>query len=176
MGTRRVTVSQHAIDEAIRDFRVDPRIAEDWIRSKLKKAKFIANIVSIEGKPARLFAVERIALILSDIEDTVITVYPRHNVIDELKSQVDAVVQRALRKAERQVKAAERKVAVEKARLRKEIAECEWKMTITPSKRVINANKAKIAELERKIANLDEELLRVKKEASTIAKSAVAYV
>lgn len=172
----KITVSQHAIDEAIRDFRLDRRIAEEWIRSNVKKALFIANIVGDDGKPSRLFAYQRAAFILADTEDYVITVYRREHANTDLYRRVQTLVGRELSRYERKERATERRVRVEKARLEIEKAECRWRMEMTPSAKVISANTRRIAQIDEKIARLDAELMAARKEKSAIAKSVVMFV
>lgn len=174
LGT--ITVSRHAIDEAIRDFRVNPKVAEEWLRSNLKKAEFIANIVSEEGKPCRLFAFNRAAFILADTVDYVITVYPRHSAPTDLYSRVKSVVLRELAKFERKERVTARRVSVEKAKLTVERAKCAYRMAVTPSKSVIAFNTKRIDEIDAKLTQLDAELMRARKEKSAVAKSIVMFV
>jgi hypothetical protein len=174
--TGKISVSQHAIDEAASDFRVDRSVAEDWIRSNLRKAAFVSDIISEGGKPCRLFGFQRIAFILADTADFVITVYPRRAVLSGLQSKVQALVLRELRKAERKERSIERKVLVTKAELTVERAQCKYRMTVTPSKAVVRTNTARIAEITAVMAELDRELFDAKKEKSALAKSLVAYL
>ena len=172
----RVSVSQHAIDKAATEFRVDRRVAEDWVRSQFRRSTFISDIVSAEGNPCRLYGFQRTAIVVADSEDYIITVYQRNRAVPEMYARVNAVVQRELRRAQRNVKSVERRVAVGTAKLRVQIAQAEYNMTITPSQRVIDVNKARIDEYERGISKLNDELLRAKKEMTAVAKSVVAYV
>jgi hypothetical protein len=172
----KISVSQHAIDEAIRDFRVNPKVAEEWLRSNLRKASFISDIISESGNPCRLFGFQRIAFVLDASSDRVITVYPRHHAVNGLQTKVQALILRELRNAERRERSIERKVNVTKAQLTVERAECKLRMTITPSKAVVRVNTARIAEINAAMAELDRELFEAKKERSSIAKSAVMYV
>jgi hypothetical protein len=174
--TARLIVSQHAISEAVRDFRIDKRVAEDWVRSNYRKAAFVSDIVSEEGKACRLFAYQRIAFILADTEEYVITVYPRHTAIPELSAKVSALLQRELRKAARMERTIERRVRVEKSRLKVERAECKWRMEITPSASVKRANTLRIAQIDKKLAELDRELFDAKKAKSSVAKSVIMYM
>jgi hypothetical protein len=172
----KISVSQHAITEAVRDFRVDRRVADEWVRSNLRKATFISDIMSDDGKNCRLYAYQRTAFILADNTDYVITVYPRHQAVNELSAKVSALLQRELRKAERMERAVERKVNVAKARLKVERAECKWRMEITPSASVKRKNTARLAEIDAIVAELERELFDARKARSSVAKSAVMYV
>lgn len=171
-----VSISRHAIDEAVRDFRVDRRVAEQWVRSTLKKAQFVANIISEEGEPQRLFAHHRAAFVLKNTEDFVITCYPVNHGVTALHTKIKAAAMRELTKAERKERATERRVRIDKARLNVEKAACAYKMEITPSRAVIAANTKRIAEINEMLTKLDAELLRVKKEKKAVAKSIVMFL
>lgn len=172
----RINVSQHAIDESIRDFRVPKLTAEDWVRSNLRKSTFISDIVGEDGRPCRLFAFQRIAFILDASDDRVITVYPRHHAVTTLQTKVQAVVTRELRNAKRKLAATERLINVQKAQLNVEAAQCDYRMAITPSQAVIRSNTERKIKLAAKMSLLDAELLDAKKEYSAVAKSVVTYV
>lgn len=172
----KVIVSAHACDEAVKTFRVPRTTADEWIRHKLRQARFIANIISKEGKPSRLFGYQRIAFILADTEEYVITVYDQNSPDNRLHSKVEAFVLRALKAAERKERAMERRVRIEKARLAVEIAQCRYKMEVTPSAAVVRTNTARIAQFDAKMAELDRELFEAKREKSSLAKSIVAYL
>jgi hypothetical protein len=174
--TGKIGISKHAIDEAVKDFRIDRKDAEEWIRSNLRKSRFISDIISQEGRPSRLYAYQRVALILADSEDFVFTVYPQNTPDSRLHSKVETLILRELRKAERIERAAIRRASVEKARLAVEKARCELAMTVTPSKSVIAANTAKIAQINESISQLDRQVLEAKRTKSSIAKALAAYL
>lgn len=176
MKLAKVTVSRHAIDEAVRDFRIDRRVAEEWICSNVRKAQFIAHIVSDEGVPCRLYAVNRAAFIVADSTDYVITVYPRNGAPTDLYNRVRTLVLRELAKFERKERVTARRVSVAKAQLTVERAKCEYRMAVTPSKTVIAFNTKRISQIDEALTQLDAELMRAKKEKSAIAKSIVMFV
>lgn len=172
----KISVSQHATARATEHFRVPRPTADEWIRTNLRRATFIANIVGEDGKRSRLYAHQRIAFVLADTEDYVLTVYPQHQAGETIRAKVADLVARELRKLERKERATERAVAVEKAKIAVQIAECRLKMTITPSARVVATNTAAIRALETKAAELDRMVAEVKREKSTFAKGVVMYV
>lgn len=172
----KITVSRHAIDEAVKDFRVDRKDAEEWVRANLRKSRFISDIISPEGRPSRVFAYHRIAFILDRAEDVVITVYPQNSPDSRLHAKVETLIMRELRNAERTERAAIRSAAVEKARLAIEKARCEYAMTVTPSKAVIAANTRKITEIDELITQLDRQVLESKRAKSSVAKALAAYL
>lgn len=172
----KITVSKHAIDRAVQHFRVDRRVAEDWVRSQFRKATYISDIISDDGKPTRLFAFNRIAFAVADAADFIMTIYPQHHAVTEISQKVRKVIERELRNAERKERSVARRVSVAKAKLAVERAECEYRMTVTPSQAVIAANTARIAQIDEEIAELDRELDEAKRAKSSVAKSLVAYV
>lgn len=172
----KITVSQHAVDRAIQHFRVDRRVAEEWVRSNAKKAEFIANIMAEDGKPCRLFAFQRITFIFAEVTDFIITLYPQDFVVTEIHAKIRRAVERELAKAERQEKTAVQRYNVERARIKLEQAQCRYRMAVTPSAKVIAANERKIAELADKLAQLDRELTEVKRAKTRVAKSVARYV
>lgn len=163
-------VTTHAIEEASRKCRVNPKVAEEWIRNKIKAAKFISEVLNDDGSPGRLYAIERICFILSVNEDVVITVYPRHTANSDFRRKLNEIADRELAKIDRRVKAIERKVTIAKAEMAIERAKCEWKMAVTPSARVIAVNQARMAAIDEEIVKMDEQLMAVRKERSTFAK------
>lgn len=172
----KITVSAHACDEATKDFRVPRQTAEEWIRSNLRKASFVSNIVGENGNPCRLFGFQRIAFVMDASADHVITIYPQHYVESAVKRGVQSVVMRALRNAERQERKVEREVRIEKARLGIERAECIWRMEMTPSAKVKRSNTDKMAQIDAKITELNAKLIEAQKAKKSVAKSVIAYL
>lgn len=176
MKPKSISVSQHAIDRAIQNFRVDRRVAEEWVRSQFRKATFVSEVISDEGKPTRLYAFNRIAFAVADTADVIMTIYSRNYALPELSDKVQRLIERELRRAERMEQSVARRVSVEKAKLAIERAKCEYNMTITPSRSVIAANTARITEIDEELTKLDAELMDAKKAKSSVAKSLVAYL
>jgi ribosomal protein S8 len=171
-----ITVMQHAIDRAVERLRVPKQTAREWIVSNLRKAAFIANIIGEDGRPSRLYAFQRVAFVLADKEDAVLTVYQHHHAVTSIQRKIGALLKRELAAAERKERAVERMVRVEKARLAVEIAQCRYKMELTPSKTVVARNNAMLTQIDAKIAELDGSLLAAKRDKSAIARSLVMYV
>lgn len=174
--TGKITVSQHAIDEAVKDFRVNRKLAEEWIRSNLRKARFIAAVVGEDGKSVRLFGSQRIAFVLDANENHVITVYPRHHVTPTLRQKVETIVFRELRKVERLESVTERKHRLLKAEMNVERAQLHLKMERARSESTKLACQARINAIDAYFEQLDEEFGRIRKDKAVIAKSVIAYV
>lgn len=174
--TGRIGVSSHAIDEAVKDLKYPRLVAEDRIRSDVRKAKFISVVYDKDGRPGRLFAHQGVSYIMGLDEHVVVTVYPRHTSAPTLHSRIEAVIARELRKLERKERATERHAAVEKARLAVEAANCRLKMVMTPSKAVIRRNTDRLAQIDEEFAELDRKLAEIRREKSTFAKGIVRYV
>lgn len=174
--TGKIAVTQHAIDEAVKDFRVSRKYAEEWIRSNLRKARFIAQVVGEDGNHGRLFGFQRITFVLAANENTVITVYPRHHVTPTLREKVESIVFRELHKIERLESVTERKHRLIKAELNVEVAQLLLKMERARKESTKLACAARIAAINEYFAQLDEELTQVLKEKAAIAKSVIAYV
>jgi hypothetical protein len=173
--TGKITVTQHAIDEAVKDFRVPRQTAEEWIRSNLRKARFITNTISEEGKPSRLFGYQRIAFVLAPEENVVITVYPA-NPKAFLREKVNALVTRELRKIERRERVLERKIALTKAELEIEKAQLQLRLLRARSTATKLACQARINAINEYFTQLDADLLAVKHEKRAVAKTVVAYM
>ena len=170
----KVTVSHHAVDEAVKDFRVDRRVAEEWIRNNFRKATFVSDIVSEDGKPCRLFGYQRIAFIMAQDADHIVTVYPRNT--STVHAKVKALIDRELKRAQKKESQELRKIRIEKAQLNVERANCSLRMELTPSAAVVRNNTKRIADIDAELARLDSEILRIKKEKSSVAKSVVMYI
>lgn len=171
----KASVSQHAIDRAVEHFRVSKAEASEWIRTNLSKATFVANIVAEDGKASRLFGFQRIAFVLAENADFVITLYPQNYAVTPMQRKIHALVQAELKRAIRRERAAERTVRVEKAKLAVEIAQCKLRMEMTPSQAVIRKNGEVLTQIDAKMAELDRRLFDVKRETTAVAKSAVMF-
>lgn len=155
-----IGVSQHAIEEAINDFRV-PRIdAEEWVRSCLRKSFYVCEITGEQGRSGRLFGYQRIAFIVATTSDFVVTVYPRHAPNTPLNTRIQSMVMRELARLQKRSAATEKRVEREKAKL------------VGPRSKAA----ATLLELDSQIAGLDEELAVIRKELAAAAKNVVAYI
>jgi len=172
----KISVSQHAIDSAVSRFRVDKRVADEWIRSNLRKARFVANIISEEGKPSRLFAKSHITFILADTEDFVLTVYPGDVVASHIREKVESVVMRELRKIERKESATIRRNTIARLELNVERAACILRAEKSRSQSVKLAMKARIAAIDEYLTQLNEDIEKIRHEKRKVAKAVAAYV
>lgn len=172
----KVTVSNHANDRATEHFRISRDKAAAWVIDNVRKATFISDITSDEGKPCRLYGFQRIAYVLDAAADHVITLYPQNYAVTSVQRKVNAIVRRELEKAERKERAVERHTRVEKAKLAVEIAQCKLRMEITPSKAVVARNNVILAQINAKVADLDTALQAARREKTSYAKSLLMYV
>ncbi|WP_103110234.1 hypothetical protein [Brevibacillus reuszeri] len=172
----KISVSAHAIDEAVKDFRVNRKVAEEWIRSNLRKARFIANIVSEEGRPSRLFAKNHITFILEEDTDTVITLYPSDYTAASIRTKVENVVNRELRKIERKESATVKRNQLSRLELNVERAACLLRAEKTRSQSVKLAMQARIAAIDEYLTQLNEDIEKIRHEKRKIAKAVAAYI
>jgi hypothetical protein len=170
-----VTVTRHAVEEAVKDFRVPHRTAEEWVRSNFRRSRFIANIISGEGKPTRLFGYNGIAFAVDPHENRVITVYPATPIVS-VRERVREMVAKELRKIERRERVLERKIALAKAELEIEKAQLRLRMLRARSKATKLACQARINAIDEYFTQLDADLLAVKNEKRAIAKTVIAYM
>lgn len=172
----KISVSAHAIDEAVKDFRVNRKVAEDWIRSNLRKARFIANIVSEEGRPSRLFAKNHITFILAEDSDTVITIYPSDYTAATIRTKVESLVTRELRKVERRESATIKRNQLTRLELNVERAACLLRAEKSRSQSVKLAMQARIAAIDEYLTQLNEDIEKIRHEKRKIAKAVAAYI
>lgn len=172
----KITVTAHAVEEAVKDFRVPRKTAEEWVRSNFRKSRFIANIISGEGKPTRLFVHDRVIFALAPDEDRVITVYPADQRRPTIRAKVEAMVIRELNAIERKERILERKITLTKAELDVEKAQIKLRMLRARSEATRLACQARINAIDEYYTQLDADLLAVKHEKRAIAKTVAAYI
>ena len=100
---KRVRASSHAIEEAVRDFRLPEDEAERWIIDNLVKAQFIGMVYGENNRLVRLFGYKRIAFILATDAELVITVYQRDLVDSRLREPLEQIVKSAVKTANEQL-------------------------------------------------------------------------
>lgn len=171
-----ITVSSHAEEQARKKLGVSFKQAATFIRDNLRKAQYIGKIVGENGKKCRLFGYNRIAFVLDENDDIVVTVYPRKTCVPELRDSVREIVTKELRKINRKLNATERRITLEKADLKVELAETERRLVRTRSESVKLACQARIAAINEELRLLDEELENMRQERSTFLKGVVTYV
>lgn len=170
------TVTHHAIDAAINRFRVDKRIAEEWIRSGFRQARFVADIISEEGNPCRLFAGKHVTFILDARDDRIVTVYPGDAIAPHIRDKVESLITRELRKIERKESATIRRNTIARLELNVERAACILRAEKTRSQSVKLAMKARIAAIDEYLTQLNEDIEKIRHEKRKIAKAVAAYV
>ena len=174
--TGQAYITLHAQDEAVKKFGVRPKHAEEWVRSKLSKARFISDILSEDGNLCRLYATERISIVLDMRENKVVTVYPRHRAPESLRQRIESMIAKELRKLKRHETALERKYRLPKAELEVEKAELNLRLLKTKSEAVKLACQARINAIDQRIAEMDEEIENARIKRSTFAKGVAMYV
>ncbi|MFK4473744.1 hypothetical protein ABH897_003475 [Paenibacillus sp. RC73] len=172
----KISVSQHAIDKAISAFRVDKRIAEEWIRSGLRQARFVASVVSEEGKPSRLFAKNHVTFIVAPDQDAVITLYPSDQVAAPIRSKVEALVMRELRRIERKEVATMKRNTIAKLELAVERASCLLRAEKSRSQSVKLAMQARVSAIDEYFTQIDADIENIRHEKRKVAKAVAAYV
>lgn len=172
----KIAVTHHAIDKAVSAFRVDKRIAEEWIRSNFRQARFIANIISEEGNPCRLFSGKHVTFILDAQEDRIVTIYPSDTIAPHIRDKVESLISRELRKIERKESATIRRNTISRLELSVERAVCLLRAEKTRSQAVKMAMQARVKAIDEYFAQLDADIENVRHEKRKIAKAVAAYV
>lgn len=172
----KIIVSQHAMEKATKEFRINHKLADEWIRSNLRKARFIATIMGESESPTRLFGYQRITFVLNESENHVITVYPRHHVMPTLREKVETVIFRELQKMEKLESATERRHRLLKAERNVERAQLLLKLERVRSENLRLSYQARIQEIDDFTAQLDEDFMKICKDKAVVAKDIVAYI
>lgn len=175
-STGGVVITSHAEKRAIQRFNVQTEYARVWINTNLQRAQFVGYIEGDDGKVSRLFGYNRIAFVLEEQINKVITIYPRKDISQTIAGKVQAIIAKELRKADRTVRALDRRLTLKRADLRLDLAETERRLLRTRSDAVRLACKARINALEEELRLIDEELAKKRRERSTLIKDVVAYV
>ncbi|MEV2914153.1 hypothetical protein ABNB74_12710 [Paenibacillus larvae] len=95
-----VIITPHARYRAVKRLMINRELADDWIRSSVKRAKYIADVVSEKGNPGKLYAHEKVTFVLSKDERAVLTLYQDCNPASAVRQKVESVTQKELRKVE----------------------------------------------------------------------------
>ncbi|MDT2173209.1 hypothetical protein, partial [Paenibacillus larvae] len=93
-----VIITPHARYRAVKRLMINRELADDWIRSSVKRAKYIADVVSEKGNPGKLYAHEKVTFVLSKDERAVLTLYQDCNPASAIRQKVESVTQKELRK------------------------------------------------------------------------------
>lgn len=168
-------VTAHAQQRAVERFRVKQNVAENWVRSRLKEARFVSTIANDEGSTKRLYATDRIGFVVDLYESNVITLYePRQHAT--ITDKVHALLFRELRKYETEERKVERANTVKKAELDVELAEMKLADLRARSESKKQSYQARIEAIEAEKVALDEEIANVRREKTKIAKGVASFV
>ncbi|AQR77222.1 hypothetical protein ABNB59_17235 [Paenibacillus larvae] len=172
----KIEVTHHAVEKAVTSLRINRKIANEWVRSNVKKARYIADIIAEDGTPSRLFAGGGVLFILAQDNDIVITLYPGDNPINIIRQKVESVTQKELRKVERKERRHQREAKIAKLELAVERAACLLRAEKTRSQSVKLAMAARVAAIDQYIEQLDHDLAEVQAEKRRVAKAVAAYM
>ncbi|WP_449600341.1 hypothetical protein [Paenibacillus sp. Marseille-Q9583] len=173
----KIFVTPHALDRAVEYFGIERSKAPMYVMDMLRKATLISeHVVDEEGKPARMFAYQRTAFIVAPTEQTVLTLYPRHQAPESLRSPIDRIIQRAVSAAERKEKRETKRINVRKAELSVERAQLDLRRAKSESDRVVAEMTARIGLIDAECVKLARELLEIQREKTNLMKGVVAYV
>ncbi|MFZ4454274.1 hypothetical protein [Salibacterium aidingense] len=168
-------ITDHAVEQAEARFGVPRSEARSWIRERFARSKYITEIASEEGKPAKLFTYHRICFVVDPATNAIITVYhPR--IYRPLHDKYEQMARRDLRKAETEAAKVNRKVAVQKAELEVERAETKLLHVRARSQAKKRAYQARINAIDARLAELDEESAQAERTRVQVAKGVAAYV
>ncbi|MEK3836497.1 hypothetical protein [Paenibacillus sp. FSL R7-0128] len=173
----KIFVTPHACDRAVEYFGVDRSKAPMHVMDMLRKATLISeHVVDEDGRPARMFAFQRTAFIVAPTEQTVLTLYPRHQAPEALRNPIDRIIQRAVNAAERKEKRETKRINVRKAELSVERAQLDLRRAKSESERIVAEMTARIGLIDAECAKLSRELLDIQREKTNLMKGVVAYV
>lgn len=170
-----IEVTDHAADEATKDFGVERHKAKRWIADKLRKSTFIALSCGVNGEPGRIFAYRRMSIVVSPNEDKVITVYAQNTADEKMREKIQRVALREVRAKEREAKRQIAEIERQKADLIVEAAQANRKLIDARTKAAKAKLQAVIAEADEKITKLNEMIFEIKQDAARVVKSAVAF-
>ncbi|MEV2312295.1 hypothetical protein ABND31_18315 [Paenibacillus larvae] len=171
-----VIITPHARYRAVKRLMINRELADDWIRSSVKRAKYIADVVSEKGNPGKLYAHEKVTFVLSKDERAVLTLYQDCNPASAVRQKVESVTQKELRKVERKERKHQREAKIAKLELAVERAACLLRAEKTRSHSVKLAMAARVAAIEQYIEQLDQDLAEVQAEKRRVAKAVAAYM
>lgn len=173
---KRVELTAHAINEAVSKFNVERNQAEKWIRSNIRNARYVGEIVSDDGNPSRLFAARRIVFAVDVKDDKVITLYPQNQAPSELYEDLLKVALKHAKRSTREIKKARKETAIRIAELNVEIAELRLRKAKTSSRSVAIACDANINARLTEIDELNNELREKESQHRRLMKGVAAYV
>lgn len=172
----KIFVTPHACDEAAKDFGVERAKAPSYVMSQLRKASYIDDIIGDDGNPSKLYAYQRMAIVVAPDSPTVITVYPRHQASASLRDPLEKVISRILKAAQRKETREVKRISICIAELSVERAQYELRRAKTTSKKLVAELSVKLIEVDAEITSYQAQIYEVKREKSMLAKGIVAYV
>jgi hypothetical protein len=170
-----IEVTDHAADEAVKDFGVERHKAKRWVADKLRKATFISHITASCGNYCRLFAYRQMSIIVDAEKDVVITVYKQVTADLEMLADVKKLTLRKVRAKEREAKRQVTEIERQKADLMIEAAQTYRKLVDARTKAAKAKLQAQIDSIDEEITKLNEMIFEIKQDAARVAKSAVAF-
>ncbi|PPA87936.1 hypothetical protein C4A76_10700 [Brevibacillus laterosporus] len=177
LAGKRLCITDHAIEEATKDFGIEPKRAASWIAETVKKAAYISHVIGIDRKHGHLYGYRRACFIVRETDKTltVVTVHPAKPRA-AIRDKVDSLLSRELRKIETQERNLKRKITLIKAELSIEKAELNLRYLRARSESKKLAYKARIRAIDEYFTQLDADLLSVKHDKRGVAKSIAAYM
>ncbi|MET3508290.1 hypothetical protein [Halalkalibacter oceani] len=180
LNVRQVEVSDHAITRAKQrtswaNMKKEQVIGN--IRALLKRSEEICETVDEDGKPAILFAVERVAIYLTLDYKTVITII-RHEQVTymPIKSKLLELHKKEIKKLERREKARIRRLEDLTIDCNVEIAELKRRIHRTKSESVKKACEARISAIRATIKEYKHEIKSIQDEKRQASRSLVAVI
>lgn len=175
--TGKIFVVPHALDRTAEHFGIERSQAPMWVMDRLRKSALIdPNVIAEDGTPRRLFAYKRIAFIVAQHEDTVVTVYPQESSPLSIIEDVQRVLANALRTAQRKEAREVKRLLILKAQLAVEKAECELRKLKTASTNVSQVMVERIEAIDAEVNAIETKIYEVKREKMTLAKGICAFI
>ncbi|WP_338461636.1 hypothetical protein V5G20_17995 [Brevibacillus borstelensis] len=178
LNGRRLCVTDHAAEEAVKDFGIEPSRAASWVAETARKAMFISGrVMGFDRKHSDMYGYNRICFIVRANEKavTIVTVYPARPGAT-LRDRVENLLARELRKVESAETKLRRRNERIKAEFNVEIAILKLKMLRARSEATRLACQARINAINEYFTQLDADLLAVKHEKRAVAKTVAAYL
>jgi hypothetical protein len=175
LNTKQIIMTEHAYERVAERLGLkDRKQALGQIRSMLRTARRIGNVINSEGEESVLYAFGRVAIYLTTDLSRVKTVIKMDDLSyliyrDKIKQMYD----KELRKLERSEKSKRRKLKLEKLRLNAEIAQLQYRMAKTRSEKVKKESEEQIKNYISYLETLEIELKEILASKYTVAKALV---
>lgn len=173
----KIFVVPHALDRVTEHFDVERSAAPAWVMDRLRKASLVdPDVIGEDGTARRLFVYQRIAFIVAQHEDTVVTVYQQEKAPEDVRNNVGKVLMRALKAAQRTEKRELRRLTIEKAEVNVKRAELELRRLKTNLLSLQRKIDEELSLLAYELKRIDSDIFAVKREKSSLAKGICAYM